>query len=107
MSTRGPGQRHTDTDLAANARRWRNHIIRTCDVPRAVDLSLDMFASMGDPRATAADRMFALAMAAAVLAAERPAAEREAAAAALGLLILECLPHATERLSSTQPRWMH
>ncbi|MEJ0020698.1 MAG: hypothetical protein WDN25_29950 [Acetobacteraceae bacterium] len=75
--------------------------MRACDVPRAADMSLEVFAALREEAdATAADSMFALAMAAAVLATEAPLAEREAVAAAIGLLILECLPHATERLAA-------
>ena len=91
----------SDVDVVTAARRWRDRIMRTCDVPRAADMSVEIFASMreeGD--ATAADSMFALAMAAAVVASELPAGERQAVAAAIGLLILECLPHATERLAT-------
>lgn len=95
--------RDLDRDMVTAARRWRDQIIRTCDVLRAVDLSLGLFATIQEgSEATAADGLFAVAMAAAVLAPESPAADREAVAAAIGLLILEYLPHATERLATCQ-----
>ena len=75
--------------------------MRACDVPRAADMSLEMFAALREWEDSAtADGMFAVAMTAAVLAAELPPGEREVAAAAIGLLILECLPHVTERLAA-------
>ena len=92
----------SNVDVVTAARRWRDRIMRTCDVPRAADMSVEIFASMREEDdATAADSMFALAMTAAVLASESPPGERQAVAAAIGLLILECLPHATECLAQS------
>ena len=90
-------------DIVTAARRRRDRIMRTCHVPRAADMSVEVFAALREhEEATAADGMFALAMAAAVLAADAPAAERSALAAAIGLLILDCLPVAVERLATPQ-----
>ena len=89
-------------DVLVAARSRRDQIMRACDLSRAADMSVEFFAVLRDgEHATAADGMFAVAMTAAVLAAELPPGEREIAAAAIGLLILECLPHATERLATT------
>ncbi len=80
--------------------------MRKCDVPRAADMSMDVFAAFREhDEVTAADCIFALAMAAAVLAADAPPAERAALAAAIGLLTLDCLPLAVERLAT--PRVLH
>lgn len=81
--------------------RWRDQIMRACDVPRASDLSVGAFAALkAGGQATTADGMFALAMAAAVLAAESAPRDHEAIATAIGLLILDCLPLAVDRLAT-------
>jgi malonyl CoA-acyl carrier protein transacylase len=83
-----------------HAMRLRDQIMRSCDVARASDLGVGAFAALkADDDAIVADGMFALAMAAAVLAAEAAPRDRAPLATAIGLLILECLPHAVERLS--------
>jgi hypothetical protein len=90
-------------DIVKAARLRRDRIMSTCDVPRAADMSMEVFAAFREHgEATAADGMFALAMAAAVLAADAPPAERAALAAAIGLMILDCLPLAVERLATPQ-----
>lgn len=90
-------------DIVAAARRKRDQIARTCDVPRAADMSISVFDALAKHQdATGADGMFALAMAAAAVAATVPPNDRAPLAAAIGLLILDFLPLAADRLATPQ-----